>query len=99
MTEGEKDRIIGILNEKLQRYRTWAARDLLNTGELSPRVQQKLRVAVPNILAALEAIKNGTYGICVDCGEPIPVKRMMAVPGATRCVHCLSEASHAQCSA
>jgi RNA polymerase-binding transcription factor DksA len=28
---------------------------------------------------------NDTYGVCVDCGEPIPEERLMAQPTAERC--------------
>lgn len=28
---------------------------------------------------------NDTYGVCVDCGEPIPEPRLMAQPTAERC--------------
>jgi RNA polymerase-binding transcription factor DksA len=33
---------------------------------------------------ALERIKNGTYGTCVDTGEEIPYERLKAVPYAKR---------------
>lgn len=35
---------------------------------------------------ALERIDQGTYGRCVDCGQPIPEKRLEALPWAARCV-------------
>ncbi|MBI4537080.1 MAG: TraR/DksA family transcriptional regulator [candidate division NC10 bacterium] len=41
--------------------------------------------------AALEAadrIARGTYGICQACGKPIPARRLLAVPLASRCVGC-----------
>lgn len=28
---------------------------------------------------------------CEDCGEPIPEKRRLAVPGCHRCIHCQNE--------
>src|SRR5260370_13836332 len=31
---------------------------------------------------ALERIENGTYGKCVNCGQPIPEKRLEAIPWA-----------------
>ncbi len=40
------------------------------------------------IIKALQAIKNGTYGICADCGEPIAEKRLKHNPHATRCIAC-----------
>ena len=37
---------------------------------------------------ALRRIKDGTYGICLDCGEAIGVKRLQATPIADLCVDC-----------
>ncbi|MBA2873927.1 yteA family sporulation protein [Thermaerobacillus caldiproteolyticus] len=34
---------------------------------------------------ALEAIKNGTYGTCQICGNPIPHERLEALPTTTYC--------------
>jgi RNA polymerase-binding transcription factor DksA len=34
---------------------------------------------------------TGTYGRCVDCGEPIGWQRLQAVPAAARCVACQSK--------
>lgn len=46
------------------------------------------------ILQALAAIDKGTYGICIDCGEPISEKRLKFYPNALRCIAC-QEASEA----
>src|SRR5579875_18707 len=35
---------------------------------------------------ALKRLEQGTYGICVVCGQPIPEKRLEAIPWAARCV-------------
>jgi RNA polymerase-binding protein DksA len=47
--------------------------------------------------AALQRISAGTYGICVDCGREIPLKRLEAEPTAERDVECqeLYEKTHA----
>jgi DnaK suppressor protein len=37
---------------------------------------------------ALHRIDHGTYGICMECEEPISVKRLEAVPWARFCVTC-----------
>lgn len=42
-------------------------------------------------IEALQKIRNGTYGICVDCGKRIPAARLQVKPEATRCVICQSE--------
>jgi RNA polymerase-binding transcription factor DksA len=38
--------------------------------------------------AARERIKEGEYGICVDCGSDIDFERLKAFPSAARCIQC-----------
>jgi RNA polymerase-binding transcription factor DksA len=38
--------------------------------------------------AALRRLEGGTYGVCVDCGQPIGVDRLEALPTAVTCVVC-----------
>ncbi len=40
------------------------------------------------IADALERIEHGTYGVCLECDEPISAKRLEAVPWARYCVSC-----------
>src|SRR5438093_10081934 len=47
--------------------------------------EQALLTAVQR---ALERIEQGTYGTCVVCGQPIPEKRLEALPWAARDVKC-----------
>jgi len=37
---------------------------------------------------ALDRIEAGDYGICISCEEPIPPKRLHALPWAKFCVSC-----------
>ncbi len=37
---------------------------------------------------ALERLAAGTYGLCQQCGKPIPIKRLEAIPWAERCIAC-----------
>ncbi len=37
---------------------------------------------------ALERIQLGTYGVCINCGKPIPEKRLEALPWAALDVKC-----------
>ena len=37
---------------------------------------------------ALQRIEQGSYGICLECEEPISTKRLDAVPWARYCVTC-----------
>ncbi len=42
------------------------------------------------IRAALKRIGDGTYGICVQCGEDIPEKRLELLPHTPLCTACMS---------
>jgi DnaK suppressor protein len=37
---------------------------------------------------ALGRIDDGTYGLCINCGQPVSEKRLTAVPWAPYCVDC-----------
>lgn len=37
---------------------------------------------------SLQAISDGSYGICADCEEPISLKRLETIPWAPRCLRC-----------
>ena len=38
-----------------------------------------------------EKIRDGTYGRCDVCGQPIPPARLRAMPEAVRCVPCTAQ--------
>lgn len=48
------------------------------------RLTQRAR----RLRAALTRISDGEYGVCSECGAPIPARRLVAVPDATTCVAC-----------
>jgi DnaK suppressor protein len=45
---------------------------------------------------AKRRLARGDYGTCVDCGEPIPYKRLNAQLTATRCIGCQENAERAE---
>jgi DnaK suppressor protein len=47
--------------------------------------EEQLLAEIEEALARIEA---GTFGICEDCGRPIPSERLNAIPYASRCVQC-----------
>jgi DnaK suppressor protein len=49
-----------------------------------------------NINAALARLHAGEYGLCPDCDEEIPEKRLRALPFATRCVACQANVERIQ---
>lgn len=50
--------------------------------------QQSLHTLVEN---ALQRLAEGTYGLCQQCGKPIPPRRLEAIPWAERDVQCEEE--------
>ncbi|MDE2236059.1 MAG: TraR/DksA C4-type zinc finger protein [Gammaproteobacteria bacterium] len=43
---------------------------------------------INDINAATARMRSGTYGICSDCGAPVPYARLQAYPTAKRCEPC-----------
>jgi len=37
---------------------------------------------------AMDRIRTGEYGICLECGEPISARRLTALPWAALCLSC-----------
>ena len=46
--------------------------------------------------AALHRLDAAAYGDCQDCGEPIPVQRLLTQPAALRCADCQNAFERAQ---
>jgi len=53
---------------------------------LQTLAQRKLRAK--KVSFALQRIDSGEYGVCLDCGEDIPYKRLEIQPEAVLCVEC-----------
>lgn len=56
---------------------------------------------IRDIETALDLIDAGSYGKCMDCGQPIGHKRLEAFPTARRCLPCQEqyERTHATATA
>ncbi len=46
--------------------------------------------------AALHRLDSGTYGDCLECGDPIALQRLLVQPAALRCAACQSAQEHAR---
>ncbi|MGC8605608.1 MAG: TraR/DksA family transcriptional regulator [Desulfomonilaceae bacterium] len=70
----------------------------LATGEISRELDAKISMRqhrqLKEIEDALERIRLGEYGLCEDCGEPIPEQRLRLFPAARLCVRCQEEMDH-----
>lgn len=54
-----------------------------NAGQVDRQVHE-----LRDIDAVFRRIKDGSYGICIDCGQEIGFPRLRAYPTAKRCIVC-----------
>lgn len=50
--------------------------------------KEELEEQLEAINEALQRIKDGDYGICVECGKPIDIKKLRAMPELSQCGNC-----------
>jgi RNA polymerase-binding protein DksA len=62
--------------------------DFTYQRELQQTTEQLLERETEQVQAAMRARERGTYGVCQECGRPIPAERLEARPEATLCVDC-----------
>jgi len=64
--------------------------DALQQQAVAQDIQQRARRALARIEAALRRCDDGSYGECLDCGEPIDPRRLEVDPAAPLCIRCAS---------
>jgi DnaK suppressor protein len=55
------------------------------------RLRNREQLLLKKIDAAIQRTKDGTYGICEECGEEIDPLRLEARPVTTLCIECKRE--------
>jgi len=55
----------------------------LNLTTLDRHIQ-----AIRDIESTFQRIKDGEYGVCIDCGDEVAFNRLQAYPTAKRCIVC-----------
>lgn len=83
LTEEAADKIMSVASHPA---------DMSFSPDIKGGCLDRLKIEIIKLESAIERAKNGTYGICQCCGEPILLKRLKAMPWAERCTHCESEA-------
>ena len=56
--------------------------------ESSLRFRERESRLIRKIMAALEKMDEGVYGICESCGDDIPLSRLKARPVTSYCIQC-----------
>lgn len=62
--------------------------DSLANQSISINARDKARARLTRLERALVRVAEDDFGCCADCGEPIALARLLALPEATLCVHC-----------
>ena len=62
--------------------------DAEQRAELLSQSEQLVAESLADCRAALRRLDEGIYGDCRDCGEAIPLARLMVQPQALRCASC-----------
>ena len=71
---------------------TWAKEDehanLISESQKRRALEKLLRDQLAEIEHALRRKDQGTYGLCDNCGQPIDLGRLEALPQANLCLNC-----------
>lgn len=65
--------------------------DAINAKGVSEASLRSAEEEAARLKVALKRIETDGYGICSECGEDIPVGRLMAMPASTLCVSCAED--------
>ena len=66
--------------------------DALQNQAMAVEVERRREFELTRIDAALERLKDGEYGYCITCGEPIALKRLELDPATPVCIECAAQA-------
>lgn len=93
-----------LLAEKKERMQKYSQKiDIDMDGDETDEIQANIQIDLQNkfiilnknkirmIEEALDRISKETYGLCVDCEEQIPDKRLLVNPYYLTCVSCAEE--------
>ncbi len=56
--------------------------------EVLDALDSSIRAEMEQLQVTLKRLVEGVYGVCESCGKTIPIKRLEALPHASRCVAC-----------
>ena len=103
LLEAERERALARLTDLTRDYESVvaASRDTNADDEHDPEgatiafersqlgsVARQVRHHLEEVDAALSRVRQGTYGVCEVCGEPIGAERLAARPTARTCIRC-----------
>jgi DnaK suppressor protein len=62
--------------------------EAINAKSIREASLRSLKVKLTKLNRALSRIDDPDFGVCIQCEEPIPVKRILLMPESALCVSC-----------
>ena len=62
--------------------------DALQGQAMALAIEERRKIEIQRINAALDRIENDDYGYCISCDEEIAIKRLELDPAAPTCISC-----------
>lgn len=62
--------------------------DAINNKSINEAALRTAEDKLKKINIALERVNDDDFGICISCGEPIPIQRLVIMPESSMCVRC-----------
>jgi DnaK suppressor protein len=63
--------------------------DAINNKTINEAALRKAEVKLSSLKFALERVNEKDFGICVKCGQTIPLGRIMLMPHSRFCARCV----------
>jgi DnaK suppressor protein len=61
--------------------------DAINNKSINEAALSKAQDKLKKINISLDRIDDDNFGSCIQCGEPIPIQRLLLMPGSL-CIKC-----------
>jgi DnaK suppressor protein len=67
--------------------------DAINSKSINEAALSKAKSSLSGLEKTLEMLDDPDFGLCKECEEPIPFRRIMVMPGTEFCVECAEKLS------
>ena len=64
--------------------------DAINNKSVNEAALRQKQQLLKSLEIALKSIHEERFGICISCGQSIPMGRILLMPGSKKCVGCAS---------
>jgi len=86
---GEANRTVTGMTDQSESFPDPADRATLESDRnFELRIRDRERKLIKKVKDALDRLKQGSFGVCEQCGEDISEKRLKARPVTTLCIDC-----------